>query len=1201
MNAWRRRAERRLAFLASGSYFETLTMAAAPAVDGTGRPTGTEAISNIQTLSRTYVSAGGQVTHSDSYFDLTGVTYSTAADIGTQDVNFYRQSYGYDHAGRQNQVVTANGTIYRTVFDGLGRAVSSWVGTNDTPISGLWSPTNNNGAANMVQVSAYEYDNGAAGDGNLTKTTQIPGGSEADRVWEYFYDWRSRHVASKGGVETTESSDTQRPLFYTEYNNLGQIVASEQYDGDGVTITDANSDGVPDQPSASLLRARQTFEYDDQGRLFRSHVFLIDQATGAVSTDSLTTNLFFDHRGNLIKSSMPGGLVSKVQIDGAGRVVKSFTTDGGGDSGWADADDVTGDVVLEQSEYEYDANSNTILTIFRRRFHDETGTGELGDATSGVLARVSFVASYYDLADRLTDVVNVGTNGGSAYTRPGTVPARSDTELVSSFLYNDAGWLDFVIDPRGIASRTEYDALGRTTRTIQAYVDGTPSAADDRTTEYTYDGNSNLLTVTAVLPGSAVQTTQYLYGVTTGSGSGVNSNDIRAAMRYPDPTTGLPSSSEQETYTVNALGQALTATDRNGTTHSYTYDVLGRLISDTATTLGSGVDGSVRRIDTAFDTAGRAFLFTSYADTAGTTIVNQVQREYNGLGQLIAEYQAHSGAVNTSTTPKVQYAYSEMAGGANHSRLISMTYPNGRVITYDYGAPSGLDDRISRLNALKDGSTTLEAYSYLGLGTVVERLHPEGGVDLSYVKLTSEAVGDAGDPYTGLDRFDRVIDQRWRNGATDLDRFFYEYDEDSNRTSKLNALISDLDEFYSYDLLNQLTGFTRTDGHDQSWDIDAEGNFNTVTTDGVDEDRTHNAQNELTGVGAATPTYDANGSLTTDEAGRTLTYDAWDRLVQVAPLGGGSSLATYQYDALGRRIVQTVGGETRSFFYSVAWQVLEERVGGVAKVQYVWSPVYVDALVVRDRDADGSGANGLEERLYVVQDANWNVTALLDIAGAVVERYAYDPYGARTVLNATWGTLASSSVAFVHGHQGLRFEVATGLYQNRNREHSPTLMRFTSNDRIWSGTNLYATYDNSPAQKGDPSGLVVVAEDENAADRWVSYLRVKYGITAEKVSLEESNRWWLKIADEDLGKICSIPDTGNHWGQNLRLGLTNDDRVVIGKATLGIIFAEDAGDPLTWAERWTINKSQGKAIPDQLEGIWEVSICTRPYSSERSL
>jgi hypothetical protein len=45
--------------------------------------------------------------------------------------------------------------------------------------------------------------------------------------------------------------------------------------------------------------------------------------------------------------------------------------------------------------------------------------------------------------------------------------------------------------------------------------------------------------------------------------------------------------------------------------------------------------------------------------------MNQVQLAYNDFGQLVTEWQAHGGAVNTSSTPSVQYAYdSERRKGA---------------------------------------------------------------------------------------------------------------------------------------------------------------------------------------------------------------------------------------------------------------------------------------------------------------------------------------------------------------------------------------------------------------------------------------------------------------------------------------------------------------------------------------------------------
>src|SRR5207302_1107939 len=137
-----------------------------------------------------------------------------------------------------------------------------------------------------------------------------------------------------------------------------------------------------------------------------------------------------------------------------------------------------------------------------------------------------------------------------------------------------------------------------------------------------------------------------------------------------------------------------------------------------------------------------------------------------------------------------------------------------------------------------------------------------------------------------------------------------------------------------------------------------------------------------------TPVYDANGNMTTDQNGNTLVYDAWNRLV--AYKSGSTTLISYSYDGMGRRITEDRSGTVTGLYLSTQGQVLEEQVSGVALYQYVWSPVYVNALVLRDQlNSDGS----LNQRLYVQQDANWNVTALINTSASVVERYVYDPYG----------------------------------------------------------------------------------------------------------------------------------------------------------------------------------------------------------------
>src|SRR5262249_3370550 len=162
--------------------------------------------------------------------------------------------------------------------------------------------------------------------------------------------------------------------------------------------------------------------------------------TGAVSANSLNTNFYFSHRGDLVAQSNPGGLWTKDVFDGAERNTVDYTTDGGSGTSWNAANTESGDIVLEQMENTFDANGNVILPARRQRFDSTTGAGALGSPTTGVQARVYFVANYFDLADRFFASANVGTNGGTAYTRPSTVPARSDTVLVTSQIYNAAGW-----------------------------------------------------------------------------------------------------------------------------------------------------------------------------------------------------------------------------------------------------------------------------------------------------------------------------------------------------------------------------------------------------------------------------------------------------------------------------------------------------------------------------------------------------------------------------------------------------------------------------------------------------------------------------------------------------------------------------------------------------------------------------------------
>jgi len=351
-----------------------------------------------------------------------------------------------------------------------------------------------------------------------------------------------------------------------------------------------------------------------------------------------------------------------------------------------------------------------------------------------------------------------------------------------------------------------------------------------------------------------------------------------------------------------------------------------------------------------------------------------------------------------------------------------------------------------------------------------------------------------------------VIDQNWWNPTTQTstDRFQYGYDRDGDVLYSNNLVNSAQSELYranstqsgdsntAYDPLNRQVAFARgtlsSSGHNgsqldtiasssrsQSWSLDALGNWSSVTTNGSATTRTFNAQDQTATVsGGTAPTYDNNGN-TTGDSGLTYVYDAWNRLV--AAKSGSTTVAAYAYDALGRRITETYSGTntTNHLYYSPQWQVIEERQNGTGtsnvSYQYVWGAANVDELVLRDTYSGGVKT----QRLYAQQNANYDVTALINTSGQVQERYLYDPYGAVTITDANWNprTGNTSNFGWQYLHQGGRLDSVTGWYGFRNRDLIPSEGRWAERDPLGFGggdVNLYRFVGNEPVVAADPLG-----------------------------------------------------------------------------------------------------------------------------------
>ncbi len=376
-----------------------------------------------------------------------------------------------------------------------------------------------------------------------------------------------------------------------------------------------------------------------------------------------------------------------------------------------------------------------------------------------------------------------------------------------------------------------------------------------------------------------------------------------------------------------------------------------------------------------------------------------------------------------------------------------------------------------------------------------EYLQPE--VELTYLEQDGDDPAPPpnapGDKYVGLDQFNRVRDQRWLQGVTPLERVQYTFDRNSNRVSRGNRVAQGYaakqDEYYTYDALNQLTQLQRgtltydgsgavtgitPDSWQEDFTLDPTGNWNEYTNPDLGtQERTHDAANEIVEIDEddAFVSHDAAGNMTKTpkpsdwEAAFDLTYDAWNRLVQV----DAGDVAIYAYDGLNRRTTKTIDETVRHFYYSDQWQVLEERLDEETSAdrQFVWGRRYRDDLVLRDRTTE----ENLDERIYVLHDF-FHPTTLVDNEGDVIQRMGYDAYGTSRLMLPNFGSSAPDDYEWETRFAGYRWDGESELYQVRFRCLHSGLGRWTQRDptEYVDGPNLYGYVGENPICFIDDSG-----------------------------------------------------------------------------------------------------------------------------------
>jgi RHS repeat-associated protein len=873
------------------------------------------------------------------------------------------------------------------------------------------------------RATTYMYDQ----YGNVATETDPLG----NRITYADYD-----IFGNPGTMTLELDDgfgtpiTQ--VYDYDYNDLGQMTRTTLDDGSGTTSTTRSA-------------------YDQRGRLVDLH----DETTGwhtssdyyqdgavkqVTATDGSAVFYTYTWRGEIATMTDAAGVVTRYTYDLAGNQTGRTTAVGaanevttthsydlaGRETGTTDARGHTTvtryDDLDRPLQVEDPVHGATHPTVFA---YNDAGRLEGVLGVDGILTHYQYdargfpeaiTANYvagqanplveYQQHDGIGNVTQVTDRAGNTTTygydaADRLVWVKNPLQEETSYRYDGFGNVRQIQDAAGHRTTFAYDGLGRVTR--KTWHDGT---AETFTYTYVERGDSN--PAHDQTPTGADPTQVYLRVAHHLADGNINYTytDWRGHL---DRVTSYDGTIVQYRYTDT--GQVASVTDQQGTT-CYVYNARTRLTD-------------IRHIGPATDCATAAVLRTltytydandnrtSMTATVGTTS-QTVGYAYDALNRLCAVGLGRIPDSCTDPTADYTYTYEDYVADPAIARRTTLTYPNEHVVqTMTY-------DPLYRLTELtqQDGAGTI-------LAQYAATYDPTG----KRQSLNETVAGVTATTTWAYDAADRLVrEQRAMDGIPLWDRSFT-YDRVGNRQTMQEA-VAGIQTTYTY----------HPNGLDQ---------LATVQT---------------TGPGGTTTqayTYDARGNLTSDGT-RSYQYDAADRLTAVT--AGGSPVATYVYDAAGRRARQTVGTTTTTFLWDEAsayGDVVAEIDGsGAVDTRYVLA---AGTLLAQERGG---------RTHYLLGDMQGSTRLLATSGGTIAASYQYDAFG-----NLQHGP-ATPETSYLY--TGQQFDVATGLYALRARYYNPADGRFLSRDPYPVDLahpvelNRYVYVANDPVNAIDPLGLMAM-------------------------------------------------------------------------------------------------------------------------------
>ena len=686
--------------------------------------------------------------------------------------------------------------------------------------------------------------------------------------------------------------------------------------------------------------------------------------------------------------STPFGITTRFDYDALNRLIK------------------TTDPLSQTLATTYDANGNPVTQTDKRGIVTTSTYDAFNRVVKVEKDGITLTRNEFDGVGNLIAVTDANRNRTDyVYDHLNQViEERAPLNATTLTAYNAGGQRIQLTDPENRITAFQPDARGRVlSQTYQGL-----------TTQFSYDGNGNLLTQTKPLGNtwqsaydganrlvsltSPTGLTQYAYDKNDNRVEQTDAlnqvtrftydeNDLLVAMTYPDAS--------EATYTYDPSGNLTAATYPNGTSMSAVYDELNRVTEHRYS------DGT--RLTYTYDPNNN--LTASRTDeTIGT------------LGSRSSDYDAFD-------------------------RETRVTDFYGLSLTYTYDANG------NRLSVTSDGGTS--SYTYDALNRVATVSEPNGETRYSYdasglltqVVYPSNLVADYS--YDAQGRVAGIHNQT--NGAT-LSSYEYSYDDNGNRTRQVEVNGGDAQTTdYAYDSEDRLTDVTYPDTQ-VAYTYDA--NFNRLTehTTRIADHQLirdwvydYNHRNELTAItdrldaaNSIAYRYDANGNQIEKVKGSEVsqfTYDARNQLRQVAI--GGTEVGRFVYDHRGLRVEKQGERGIERNTYDGDSLLLQSDSSGNLLAHYRYGAFRLLSLTESGKDSE-----------YYVFDSLGSPVNLTTLGGDVTARYQYDAWGHKRLdASTSWNRISFT------GHEE---DTETGLIYAKARFYDPDTGRFLTQDP-WEG------------------------------------------------------------------------------------------------------------------------------------------------------